>query len=110
MENDFTHTVLEQVDEKKEREDVLVLCSLDADRASQVLQRFVLLEKAATEQLNTRRGAEHDLFEAENRIAQLDQALQQGGRRQLARWWMLVFSGDQTCGTAARRRGQMIAS
>ena len=46
----------------------------------QVLQRLQLLEQAATEQLNARRGTEHSLFEAQNRIAQLDQALQQGGR------------------------------
>ena len=50
---------------------------MDADQASQVLQ---LLEQAATEQLNARRGAEHVLVEAQNRIAQLDQALQHGGR------------------------------
>ena len=45
-----------------------------------VLQRLQLLEQAATEQLNARRGAEQELVEAQKRIAQLDQALQQGGR------------------------------
>ena len=33
-----------------------------------------------------------------------------GGRRRLARWWILAFSGDQTCGTAARRHGPCGAS
>ena len=38
------------------------------------------LEQAATEQLNARRGADRALVEAQTRITQLDQALQQGGR------------------------------
>ena len=45
-----------------------------------VLQRLQLMAQAATEQLNARRSAEHALVEAENRIAHLDQALQQGAR------------------------------
>ena len=45
-----------------------------------VPRRLQLLEQAATEQLNSLRGAEHELVEAQKRIAQLDQALQQGGR------------------------------
>ena len=53
---------------------------MDADQASQVLQRLQLSEQEATEQLHARRGAEHALVEAQNRIAQLDQALQHGGR------------------------------
>ena len=52
---------------------------MNAERASQVLQRLQVLEQAATVQLNARRGAERALVEAQNRIAQLDQALQQGG-------------------------------
>ena len=39
-----------------------------------------VLEQAATEQLSARRGAERALVEAQTRITQLDQALQQGGR------------------------------
>ena len=35
---------------------------------------------AATEQLNSRRGTEHTLVEAQTRITQLDQMLQRGGR------------------------------
>ena len=42
--------------------------------------KLATLEQAATEQLNARRGAEHALVEAQSRIAQLDQALQQGAR------------------------------
>ena len=38
------------------------------------------LEQAASEQLNARRGADRALVEAQNRVAQLDQALQQGER------------------------------
>ena len=57
-----------------------MLGSMDADQSSEVLERLQLLEQAATEQLNARRGAEHALVEAQNRIAQLDHALQQGGR------------------------------
>ena len=53
---------------------------MDAEQASQVLQRLQVLEQAATEQLNARRGAERALVEAQTRITQLDQALQQGGR------------------------------
>ena len=53
---------------------------MDAVQASQVLQRLQVLEQAATEQLNARRGAERALVEAQTRITQLDQALQQGGR------------------------------
>ena len=49
-------------------------------KSMQVPQRLQLLEQAATEQRNARRGAEHALVEARNRIAQLDLALQQGGR------------------------------
>ena len=45
---------------------------MDADQAAQALQRLQFLEQAATEQLNARRGAEHALAEAQNRIAQLD--------------------------------------
>ena len=39
-----------------------------------------VLEQAATEQLNARRGAERALVEAQNRISQLDHALQQAGQ------------------------------
>ena len=53
---------------------------MDAEQASQVLQRLQVLEQAATEQLTARRGAERALVEAQTRIAQLDRALQQGGR------------------------------
>ena len=53
---------------------------MDAEQASQVLQRLQVLEQAATEQLNARRGAKRALVEAQTRITQLDQALQQGGR------------------------------
>ena len=53
---------------------------MDAEEASQVLQRFTLLEQAATEQLNARRHAENALVEARTRIRLLDQALQLGGR------------------------------
>ena len=53
---------------------------MDAEQASQVLQRLRALEQAETEQLNARRGAERALVEARTRITQLDQALQQGGR------------------------------
>ena len=53
---------------------------MDAEQASQVLQRLQVLEQATTEQLNARRGSERALVEAQNRIAQLDQALQQGDR------------------------------
>ena len=53
---------------------------MDADRASQVIQRLQLLKQAATQQLNAWRGAEHELVEAQNRITPLYQALQQGGR------------------------------
>ena len=52
---------------------------MDAEQASQVLQRLQVLEQEATEQLNAHRGAERVLVEAQNRIAQLGQALQQGG-------------------------------
>ena len=52
---------------------------MDAEQASQVLQLQVL-EQPATEQLNARRGAERAMVEAQTRITQLDQALQQGGR------------------------------
>ena len=54
-----------------------------------------VLEQAATEQLNARRGAERALVEAKNRIALLDQALQQGGRPRTAagQWWILVQLG-----------------
>ena len=52
---------------------------MDAEQASQVLQRLHVLEQAATEQLNARRGAERALVEAQTRIKQLDPALQQGG-------------------------------
>ena len=58
---------------------------MDAEQTSQVLQRMQLFEQAATEQLNAHRNAEHALVEAQNRIAQLDQALQQGGRPGTAR-------------------------
>ena len=53
---------------------------MDAEQASQVLQRLQVLEQAATEQLNARRGAERASVEAQTRITQLDQAFQQGGR------------------------------
>ena len=53
---------------------------MDAEQTSQVLPRLQLLEQAATEQLNARRNAKHALVEAQTRITQLDQALQQGGR------------------------------
>ena len=53
---------------------------MDAGQASQVLQQLQFLEHAATGQLNARRGAERALVEAQTRITQLDQALQQGGR------------------------------
>ena len=56
------------------------LKSADADLASQELQPLQLSEQPAAEQLTARRGAEHALVEAQNRIAQLDHALQQGGR------------------------------
>ena len=59
---------------------LFLLVILHAERASQVFQRLQLLEQAATEQLNARRNAEHALVEAQTRITQLDQALQQGGR------------------------------
>ena len=36
---------------------------MDADRASQVLQRLQVLEQAATAQMNARRGAEHAFVE-----------------------------------------------
>ena len=52
---------------------------MEADQAAQVLQRWQLLD-AATEQLNARRGAKLALAEAQNRIAQLDRALQQSAR------------------------------
>ena len=39
-----------------------------------------ILEQAAAEQLNARRGAEHAFVQAQNKIAQMDQALQQGER------------------------------
>ena len=55
------------------------LVYMDADQASQVFQRLQLLEQAA-EQLNVRRNAEHSLVEAQTRITQLNQALQQGGQ------------------------------
>ena len=41
-----------------------------------IKHRLQLLEQAATEQLNVRRGAEHALVEAQNSIAQVDHALQ----------------------------------
>ena len=53
---------------------------MDAEQASQVLQRLQVLEQAATEQPNARRGAERALVEAQTRITKLDRALQQGGR------------------------------
>ena len=53
---------------------------MDADQASHVLQRLQLLEQAAMDKLNVWRRAEHALVEAQNRIAQLDRALPQGGR------------------------------
>ena len=53
---------------------------MDAEQASQVLQRLQVLEQPATEQLNARRGAERALVEAQTSLTQLDQALQQGGR------------------------------
>ena len=59
---------------------LFLLVIFDAEQASQVLQRLQVLEQAATEQLNARRGAERALVEAQTRITQLDQALQQGGR------------------------------
>ena len=66
---------------------------MDADQASQVLQRLQLLEQAATEQLNARRGAEHALVEAQNRTMRSSKVADL--QRQLAKWWILVFSGDQ---------------
>ena len=71
---------------------------MDAEEASQVLQRLQVLEHAATEQLNARRGAERALVEAQTRVTQLDQVLQQGGRPGTA-------AGQETSGTAARRHG-----
>ena len=53
---------------------------MDADQAAQVLQRLRQVEQAATEQLNARTAAEHASIETQNRIGQLDQALQQGAR------------------------------
>ena len=41
------------------------LKSMDAEQASQVLQRLQVGEQAATEQLNARRGAERALVEAQ---------------------------------------------
>ena len=71
-----------------------------------------LLEQAATEQLNARRGAEHALVEAQTRSTQLDQALQQGGRhaQRPDKWWILLFSGGQTNGTEERKHGPIGAS
>ena len=68
---------------------------MDAEQTSQVLQRLQVLELAATEQLNARRGAERALVEALNRIL----------AQQLERWWILVYSGGRTRVTAARRHG-----
>ena len=86
--------------------------SMDAVEASQVLQRLQLLEQAATEQLNARRNAEHALVETQTMIVQLDPALQQSGRPGPAagQWWILVFSGGGTNGTAARKHGPIGAS
>ena len=54
---------------------------MDADQAAQVVQRLQLLEQTmTTELLNARSDAEHALVEAQNRIAQLDQAFQRGAR------------------------------
>ena len=53
---------------------------MDAEQALQVLQGLQVLEQAATEQLNARRGAERALVEAQTKTTQLDKALQQGGR------------------------------
>ena len=69
-----------------------------ADQASQVIQRFQLMEQAATEQLNARRTAELALVEAQTRITQQD------------KWLILVFSGGQTNGTEERKHGPIGAS
>ena len=45
---------------------------MDAEQTSQVLQRLQVLEQAATEQLNARRGAERALVEAQTKTTQLD--------------------------------------
>ena len=74
---------------------------MDADEVAQVLRRLQLLEQAATEQLNARRGAEHAMVEA-SRAEDL--------QRQLARWWSLVFSGGQTSWTQERKHGPIGAS
>ena len=52
-------------------------------------------------------SSERALVEAQNRIAQLDQALQQGDRPGTAagQVWILVYSGGRTGGTAAMRHG-----
>ena len=76
---------------------------MDAEQASQVLQRLQILEQAATEQWNARRNAEHALVEAQTKIAQVDQALQHGRTwHSNYTWWILVFSGGQTNGTEER--------
>ena len=66
---------------------------MDADKVSQVLRRLQILEQPATEHLDARRGAEHALVEAQNQTAQLDHALQQGGRP--------ATSGNQVVDTGA---------
>ena len=43
---------------------------MDAEQASQVLQRLQVLEQTATEQLIARRGDERALVEVQTRIAQ----------------------------------------
>ena len=53
---------------------------MHADQPAHVPQRLQRSEQAATEQLHARRGAEHALVEAQNRIAQLGQALHRGAR------------------------------
>ena len=69
---------------------------MDAEQASQLLQRLKLIEQAATEQLNARRHAEHALVEARTKITQLDQALHSkvdDVAHQSDKWWILVFLG-----------------
>ena len=80
---------------------------MDAEQASQVPQRLQLLEQAAKEQLDARRNSEHAFVEALNRIARLDQALQQGGRHGTVTGH--VFSGGRTSGTE-RKHGPIGAS
>ena len=53
---------------------------MDAEQANHVLQWLQQLEQTATEQVVARRQADQALAEAQGRIAQLTQTVQQGGR------------------------------